>query len=56
MEYCKGFKDWFECLICPYICTDNCPVEGKDAIEKMRMHIHSIYLKKSEENINSINK
>lgn len=57
MDYCKGFKDWLECLNCPHLCTYKCPVEGKDAVEKMRTHIHSINLiKKSKEQIDSINK
>ncbi len=56
MESCKGFKNWLECLNCPYICTNKCPIEGKDAVEKMRMHIHSTNLiNKSKDQVN-INK
>ncbi len=39
MEPCKGLKDWFECLKCPYLCTKTCPIEGEDAIEKLRQKI-----------------
>jgi hypothetical protein len=40
MESCKGFKDWLECLNCPYLSTMACPLEGENVIEKMRQQIH----------------
>jgi hypothetical protein len=36
MEPCRGFKDWLECLNCPNLCTKSCPIEGEDALEKMK--------------------
>jgi len=37
MEPCRGFEDWLECLNCPHLCMESCPIEGKDAIEKMKL-------------------
>jgi len=42
MESCKGFKDWLECLNCPYLCTAACPLEGENVVEKMRKQIHPL--------------
>jgi hypothetical protein len=49
MEPCKGFKNWFECLSCPRLCTTYCPLEGKNVIEEMRRHIHGISVSGAEE-------
>jgi len=40
MESCKGFKNWLECLNCPYLCTKAYPLEGENVVEKMRQQIH----------------
>jgi hypothetical protein len=36
MRLCKGFKDWFECLQCPYLCSKTCPIESDDPFEEMK--------------------
>jgi hypothetical protein len=36
MELCRGFKDWFECLKCPHLCTKKCPLEGENVMEEMQ--------------------
>ena len=40
MAACKGFDNWLECLECPDLCTDSCPIEGDDVIEKLDRHLH----------------
>ncbi len=40
MEICRGFDNWLECLECPDLCTNSCPIEGTDVIEKLDRHLH----------------
>jgi hypothetical protein len=35
MDACKGFEDWLECLKCPHLCTNSCPIENEDVMEEM---------------------
>jgi len=42
MEICKGLKDWFFCLKCPYLCTKMCPLESENVMEEMKKHMHQL--------------
>lgn len=44
MERCKGLKNWLECLSCPHLCTQHCPLEGEDVIEEMKRHVMAYQL------------
>jgi hypothetical protein len=39
MNICNGFKDWLECLKCPYLCSRTCPLENENVVEEMRRQI-----------------
>lgn len=36
MEYCDGVRDGFRCFRCDRLCARDCPLEGEDAMEKLR--------------------
>jgi|GEM_PF-1578528 len=55
MESCKGFKDWLECLNCPYLCTTACPLEGENVVEKMRQQIHILSVNGTAKDNTAIN-
>ncbi|GAB4389345.1 MAG: hypothetical protein Kow0025_14150 [Thermodesulfovibrionales bacterium] len=36
MDYCDGIRDGFKCFRCERLCARDCPLEGDDALEKLR--------------------
>jgi hypothetical protein len=49
MEPCRGFEDWLECLDCPNLCMESCPIEGQDALEKMKLKMRVSSFQESNE-------
>ncbi len=37
MDYCEGVVDWFECLRCERLCSDDCPIQRGDIEELLRL-------------------
>ena len=49
MHHCRGFEDWLECLNCPDLCTDSCPIEGEDVLEKMKRQMCASSFQEADE-------
>jgi hypothetical protein len=35
MERCEGLENWLTCARCSYICTNKCPLEGSDVVQRL---------------------
>ena len=56
MELCKGFEDWLQCLKCPDLCANTCPLEGENVMEKMRSQMRLLSISVKAEDSKAMNK